>query len=100
MTPSYILLNNSGGSADVGDQISLADSPVIIHEFDLWKEFAVQKLKVLYRKYQQVNISIFQSFEKINISHTSIFVRTAETPCFLVVPGTYNTPNYCKFNED
>ena len=100
MPTSYILLNNSGGSADIGDKKSSADSPVKIHEFDVWKEFLVQKLKVSYKKYQQVTISNIQTLENVNISLTSIFVRTAKTSWFLVLPGTYNTPNYCKFNED
>ena len=56
-----------------------------IHEFDLWNAFVVQKLKVLYKKYQQVSISNIQTLENINISHTSIFVRNAETPWFLVL---------------
>ena len=44
-----------------------------IHEFDVWKAFVVQKLKVLYKKYQQVTISNIQTLENINISHPSIF---------------------------
>ena len=71
-----------------------------IHEFDVWKEFLVQKLKVLYKKYQQVTISNIQTLENVNISLTSIFGRTAKTFYFFLLPGTYNTPNYCKFNED
>ena len=85
MTPSYILLNNCGGSADIGDWKRSADSPVKIHEFDVWKAFVVHKIKVLYKKYLQLTCSNIQTFENINISHTSIFVRTAETPWFLVL---------------
>ena len=85
MTPPYILLNNCGGSADIGDQKSSADSPVKIYKFDVWKAFVVQKLKLLYKKYQHVTISNIQTLENFNISHTSIFVRTAETPWFLVL---------------
>ena len=56
-----------------------------IHEFDVWEASVVQKLKVLYKKYQQLISSNIQTLENINISHTCIFVKTAETTPFLVL---------------